>query len=99
MTVLIAIIIASILCGVLLSAMWASANSLSAFPQDVKVKICLEPDGKADGLGLAVVTVTEQFERLNAEPEIFVSTGRLEGAELEKARKIAETYKITTVES
>lgn len=99
MTVLIAMIIASILCGVLFSAMWASSNSLSAFPQDVKVKIYLEPDGKAEDLELAVVTVMRQFESLNAEPEIFVSTGRLEGAELEKARKIAETYKITTVES
>lgn len=99
MTVLIAMIIASILCGVLLSAMWASANSLSAFPQDVKVKICLEPDGKAEDLELAVVTVMRQFESLNAEPEICIFTGRLDGKALEEAREIAETYKITTVES
>ncbi len=99
MTVLIAMIIASILCGVLFSAMWASSNSLSAFPQDVKVKIYLEPDGKAEDLELAVVTVMRQFESLNAEPEICIFTGRLDGKALEEAREIAETYKITTVES
>ena len=99
MTVLIAMIIASILCGVLFSAMWASSNSLSAFPQDVKVKIYLEPDGKAEDLELAVVTVMRQFESLNAEPEICIFTGRLDGKALEEAREIARAYKITTVES
>ena len=89
MTVLIAMIIASILCGVLFSAMWASSNSLSAFPQDVKVKICLEPDGKAEDLELAVVTVMRQFESLNAEPEICIFTGWLDGKALEEAREIA----------
>lgn len=97
MTILLTIIIASILCGVLFSMMWASSNSLCQHPQNVGIKIFLEPKDGAEELEPAVACIMRQFERLNAEPDIYVSTERLNDAGLKEASFIAELYELKLV--
>lgn len=95
MTVLLAIIIASILCGVLFSAMWASSNSLCIHPEDIGVKVILQPKGDADGIEHAVNCVQRQLEQLNTEPELYIITAELSSTGLKTAQLAAEDFGAT----
>lgn len=92
MTVLLAIIIASVLCGVLFSAMWASSNSLCVHSDEIGIKVIIVPKETAKELETTVIGVIRQFGHMNIEPEIYILTTALDDKEKLEAEYIAAEY-------
>lgn len=96
MTLLLTIIIASILCGVLFAAMWASANSLCEQPENVTIKVLITAKSKRKDavrdIETAVIGVLCQLDRINVDPEIYISIAELDDEGKKEAKYVAAEY-------